>query len=285
MSNTAAPIVFLVIPCQPRLLASTIKPSTYDSSSVASPLQIPLHPSSLLSAPSMKSASFYLKTRQRIIKDMKTISRTFLLQAQTLILAVSYLDTLCLNALNCTSSDYNAMKSLGLFCLILAAKFNEVGAQGVALEKECKHVVSADFKSDEIYILSKLNYELAVRTPLDMIREIMVLGFLFRDERVNTKKMEFVYAQMEQMVLAFVESKYYVELTKDEVVFALIGFVRESLCLKAFSSTFVAMYGIQEVCEKYENAVKKVKNVLRVKHGSKKKKKKGKGNDFINVQN
>ena len=210
---------------------------------------------------------------------MKTISQTFHLQPQTFILAVSYIDTLCLDTLNYSNNDYNAIKSLAIFCLILAAKFNEVGVQGVALEKEYKHVLSADYKSDEVYILSKLNYELAIRTPLDMIREIMLLGFLFRDEHVSMKKMEFVYAQMDEMVLAFVESKYYVELTKDEVVFALIGFVRESLGLETFSATFIAMYGIEEVWRKYEDAVKKVKNVLRVKHKVKKKKKEKKGSN------
>lgn len=182
------------------------------------------------------------------------------------------MDTLCLTTLNSFNNDYNAIKSLAIFCLILAAKFNEVGVQGIALEKQYKHVLSADYKSDEVYILSKLNYELAIRTPLDMIREIMLLGFLFRDEHVNTKKMELVYAQMDEMVLAFVESKYYVELTKDEVVFALIGFVRESLGLETFSTTFIAVYGIEDVWRRYEEAVKKVKNVLRVKHNKKKKK-------------
>ena len=269
MPDIPTPSFFLSIPHNnsPHF-AKTIKPATYNSSSLTFPLLIQLHQSS----PSLHSSSFYLKTRQRIIKDMKNISLTFHLQPQTLILSVTYMDTLCLTTLNSFNNDYNAIKSLAIFCLILAAKFNEVGVQGIALEKQYKHVLSADYKSDEVYILSKLNYELAIRTPLDMIREIMLLGFLFRDEHVNTKKMELVYAQMDEMVLAFVESKYYVELTKDEVVFALIGFVRESLGLETFSTTFIAVYGIEDVWRRYEEAVKKVKNVLRVKHNKKKKK-------------
>ena len=243
----------------------TIKPQTYLSHSFTEPILIPHERSIPFGPSSFKSSSFYLKNRQHLLKEIKLISNSFSLQTQTLILAISYIDTLCLNKLTFNNNSYNEIKSLALFCLILAAKFNEVGNQGIALEKQYKNILSSNFKSDEIYILSKLNYNLAIRTPLEMIKEIMALGFVFKNEHVNKKKMNYIYSQMEQMFLAFVESKYYIELTKDEIVFALIGFVREYLGLESFSNTFIMMYGISDVYMKYKEAISKVKNVLHVK--------------------
>ena len=250
----------------PQINPLIIKPQPYLSHSLFTiPIIIPHE----RSTPFVLSSSFYIKHRQHLLKELKFISNSFSLQAQTLILAVSYIDTLCLSKLtfNNNNNSYNEIKSLALFCLILAAKFNEVGNQGtaLALEKQYKNILSSNFKSDEIFILSKLNYNLAIRTPLEIIKEIMMIGFVFTNECVNKKKMNYIYSHMEQMFLAFMESKYYIELTKDEIVFALIGFVREYLGLESFTTTFTMVYGISDVYMKYKEAISKVKNVLHVK--------------------
>ena len=146
----------------------------------------------------------YLKIRQKIIREMKQIAQKYSLENQTFFLSVAYLDKICekINVFN-----YDEIKGISVFCIILASKFYETSYVGMQIENDYKSKLSSNYKSDEIYILQLLDYKLNIVTVYDILNQIKSVGFIFRSENFPQNKLNLLYAQVDKMAFAFIDNK------------------------------------------------------------------------------
>ena len=182
--------------------------------------------------------SSYLKIRTSIVQKMKQFCNFFKLTKKTFFLALDYLDRICSKMMN---FDLEDIKQISQLCIILASKYQENGVKGMEVKKlSCG--VSTNYSDDELYLLQLLNYDLHCFTCYDIIMDLLHTGFLFNDEKFSIKKMHLIYGKIENMLYLFSESKYYIDWTHKEIALGIIGLIRETLGLVAFSNN------IQTVC-------------------------------------
>ena len=251
----------IIITTETKNEIATVKPKQFNSPCEINPLFISKEDT--LSCVNVKKD--YLKIRQKVLRELKQINSNFALPYQTFFLAVTYIDIICTKL---SSFEYDSIALIAKFCIILAAKFSEEGSKAYQLENEYKNRISSNYKSDEIYILKLLNYDLNIDTSYSILSMMMRMGFLFEDEVFNMKKMNIIYSQLEKMLYAFVESRLYPEMTAKQIALAIIGFARESLGLEAFSNNIRIVYGFNCSDIKlsfYQSGLRKVETCLKVK--------------------
>ena len=210
----------------------------------------------------------YLKIRQKIIREMKMISMKYSLENQTFFLSVAYLDKICekINLFN-----YDEIKGVSLFCLILASKFYETSCVGMQIENDYKDKLSSNYKSDEIYILQLLDYKLNIVTVYDILNQIKSVGFVFQRENLPQKKVNVLYSQVDKMVMAFIENKSFIDFTPKQVAFAIIGFLRGTFNLESFSLPLKLVYNLNtnNFDDLYLDGFNRIKNCFRIKKENK----------------
>ena len=212
----------------------------------------------------------YLKMRQKIIREMKQISIKYSLENQTFFLSVAYLDKICekINVFN-----YDEIKGISVFCIILASKFYETSCVGMQIENDYKDKLSSNYKSDEIYILQLLDYKLNIVTVYDILNQIKSVGFVFQRENLPQKKVNVLYSQVDKMAMAFIENKSFIDFTPKQVAFAIIGFLRETFNLESFSLPLKLIYNLntKNFDDLYLDGFNKIKNCFRIKKDNKQK--------------
>ena len=212
----------------------------------------------------------YLKIRQKIIREMKQISIKYSLENQTFFLSVAYLDKICekINVFN-----YEEIKGISVFCIILASKFYETSCVGMQRENDYKDKLSSNYKSDEIYILQLLDYKLNIVTVYDILNQIKSVGFVFQRENLPQKKVNVLYSQVDKMAMAFIENKSFIDFTPKQVAFAIIGFLRETFNLESFSLPLKLVYNLntKNFDDLYLDGFNKIKNCFRIKKENKQK--------------
>lgn len=211
--------------------------------------------------------SGYLKIRASIIKKIKCFCDCFKLTKKTFFLALDYLDRICSRMMDFDEVDLNQIYQL---CIILASKFQENGVKGM----EIKNIIykgSNNYSKDELYLLQLLNYDLHAYTSYDILMDILHTGFLFNNENFCMKKMHSVYGKMENMLYMFAESKHYIDWTHKERALAIIGFIRETLGLVAFSKNvqIVCMHEFTDI-HNYLNCLNRVKKCFKFKEDTQK---------------
>ena len=210
----------------------------------------------------------YLKIRQKIIREMKMISMKYSLENQTFFLSVAYLDKICekINLFN-----YDEIKGVSVFCLILASKFYETSCVGMQIENDYKDKLSSNYKSDEIYILQLLDYKLNIVTVYDILNQIKSVGFVFQRENLPQKKVNVLYSQVDKMVMAFIENKSFIDFTPKQVAFAIIGFLRGTFNLESFSLPLKLVYNLNtnNFDDLYLDGFNRIKNCFRIKKDNK----------------
>lgn len=200
----------------------------------------------------------YLKVRQKIVQEMRKISFKYHLELQTFFLSVAYLDKIC-EKIN--SIKYEEIRSISIFCLIFASKFYENTCLGLIIENDFKAQLSTNYKSDEIYVLQLLDYNLNISTVYDLLQQIKQIGFLFQKENISQKKINFTYSQIDKIAMAFAENKAYIDLTPKQIAFGIIGFLRDNLNLEIFSFGLKILYNFnnQEFTDFYQKGYNKIK--------------------------
>ena len=210
----------------------------------------------------------YLKIRQKIIREMKMISMKYSLENQTFFLSVAYLDKICekINLFN-----YDEIKGVSVFCLILASKFYETSCVGMQIENDYKDKLSSNYKSDEIYILQLLDYKLNIVTVYNILNQIKSVGFVFQRENLPQKKVNVLYSQVDKMVMAFIENKSFIDFTPKQVAFAIIGFLRGTFNLESFSLPLKLVYNLNtnNFDDLYLDGFNRIKNCFRIKKENK----------------
>ena len=210
----------------------------------------------------------YLKIRQKIIREMKQIAQKYSLENQTFFLSVAYLDKICekINVFN-----YDEIKGISVFCIILASKFYETSYVGIQIENDYKSKLSSNYKSDEIYILQLLDYKLNIVTVYDILNQIKSVGFVFQRENLPQKKVNVLYSQVDKMVMAFIENKSFIDFTPKQVAFAIIGFLRGTFNLESFSLPLKLVYNLNtnNFDDLYLDGFNRIKNCFRIKKENK----------------
>jgi len=209
----------------------------------------------------------YLKIRQRIIKRMKKITNEYNLNYRTYFLALSYFETICSKIAKFNEDSIEFLIQMSTFCLILASKFSEDVIKATNLEKELKKNLTLNYKSDEIYILKLLNYNLNVITTYDLLLESINIGFVFNYENFSMKKYNIIISQIDKMLFAFSESKYFINFNSKIIVLSLISFIRECLDLNYKSEEFKIIYG-EENDKSLENCLSKIRLCFTIKNNN-----------------
>lgn len=204
--------------------------------------------------------SGYLEIRGSIVKKMKSFCNCFKLTKKTFFLALDYLDRICSRMMDFDEVDLNQIYQL---CIILASKFQENGVKGMEIKNIiCK--ISNNYSKDELYLLQLLNYDLHIYTSYDILMDILHTGFLFNNENFCMRKMHSVYGKIENMLYLFAESKHYIDWTHKERALAIIGFIRETLGLVAFSKNvqLICMHEFSHI-HNYLNCLNRVKKCFK----------------------
>ena len=209
----------------------------------------------------------YLKIRQRIIKTMKNIMNEYNLYYRTYFLALNYFDTICSKISKFNEDSIEFLIQMSKFCLILASKFSEHVIKTSNLEKELKKNLSLNYKSDEIYILKLLNYNLNVITSYDLLLEAINIGFVFNCENFNMKKFNIINSQIDKMLFAFSESKHFINFNSKIIVLSLILFIRECLDLNYKSEEIKIIYG-EYNNKDLQNCLCKIRSCFKIKNNN-----------------
>ena len=150
----------------------------------------------------------FSKIRLEFIKKIKNICEKLKLNLKTYFLSIEYFYQIC-SILISFSKEY--LIQIANICIILAAKTNETKTKAIKVKLYLTPNISANsYLKDELYILSKLNYDLIRITSYDILTDIMKCGFVFNDEEFNHNILNSVYNQMENMLYLFSETKYYI---------------------------------------------------------------------------
>lgn len=218
---------------------STIKPLNFSS-------QLEIIPSFLsqinFSIFSQKKIFFqnkqeYLKYRSDCIKKLKSICNALSLSQKTYFLALDYFDRIC-SKIKIFIKDY--LEDIIFFCLILASKFYENFSKNEEVRQKIK---KKNIFSDEIYILSLLDFELNNLTAHEYIKEILNFGFVFEGESiVNEKKLKNIYLLVEKIAYIFTENNLYIDMTPYQIAIGVIAIARKLLGLEPFSELFKRVF-------------------------------------------
>jgi hypothetical protein len=173
----------------------------------------------------------YIKIRKQIVNNMKEFCQHFKLNKKTFFLALDYVDRISSRMI---AFDIEDLKQISHICLILACKFLENQSKAIEIKKLAS-CVSVNYAKDELYLINLLNYDLHSFTCYDILMDALNCGFLFNDEKFSLKNMHSIYREIENILYLFSESKSFIDMTHKEIALAIIGLVRETLCLVAFN--------------------------------------------------
>ena len=206
--------------------------------------------------------SGYIKIRKQIVNNMKEFCKHFKLNKKTFFLALDYVDRISSRMI---AFDIEDLKQISLICLILACKFLENQSKAIEIKKLAS-CVSVNYAKDELYLINLLNYDLHSFTCYDILMDALNCGFLFDDEKFSIRNMHSIYGEIENILYLFSESKYYIDMTHKEIAMAIIGLVRETLGLTAFSK-FIQIVYMNEFVDiyNYSSCLNRLRKIFKIK--------------------
>lgn len=184
----------------------------------------------------------YLKYRSDCVRKLKIICNNLSLSKQTYFLALDYFDRICSKIRIFIKEN---LEEIIFFCVILASKFYENITKNNEIKRKINnYYMKKDILSDEMYILSVLNYEMNPLTVFDFIKDILTVGFVFEGENYdnNEKKFNGIYFLVEKMVYLFTENNLFIEMTPYQVAIGVIAVARKLLNLEPFSEIFKRVF-------------------------------------------
>ena len=208
---------------------------------------------------SFLNKSDYIKIRVLFIKKIKLLCNNLELNIKTFFLSIDYFDRICSKLKSFEQEDLNQISNI---CIILAAKFQENGKKGIGIKKKCG-INSYNYLKDELYLLQLLNYDLLIFTSYDILIDCLYCGFIFSDENFSTKKMNFLYEKIINILYLFSETRYYIDMTYKEISLAIIGFIRENLGLDTYNKFTKTIFMNTNDEEIYLLCLKKLKKCFK----------------------
>lgn len=212
----------------------TIKPQEYSLIQENS-IPIPLLISNNNHSYSFKNKHDYIKIRIILIKQMKLICNYLNLNKKTYFLSLEYFDRICSKMV---TFDFEALKQIFQYCIILASKFQETGEKNLEIKKFMCGKID-NYSEDELYLLRLLDYDLHAFTSYDILMDFLHFGFLFSSEKFSIKRMNIIYSKIEEILYLFSENKYYIDMTPKDIALSIIGLIREILGLIPYNNIII----------------------------------------------
>ena len=198
----------------------------------------------------------YNKIRANFVKQMKANCKKLNLNLKTYFSALDYFDRICSIF---TSFESETLIEISNICIILSAKLNE----NMAKAREAKFALygnsNKNYMKDELYLVQILKYDLVKITSYDILKDILVCGFIFSDEEFQVKKMNSIYEKIENMLYLFSESKHWIYMSPKEIAMGIVGWARNYLGLVPFSKNIQIVF-LNEFNDIY-NYIKCLKNM------------------------
>ena len=204
----------------------------------------------------------YNKIRSNFVKLMKSNCKKLNLNLKTFFSALDYFDRICSIFV---SFDLKSLKQISDLCIILSAKLNE----NMSKAMEVKYALdgsSKNYVKDELYLLQILKYDLVRITSYDILRDILMCGFIFNDEEFHEKKMNSIYDKIENMLYLFCESKHWIYMSPKEIAMGIVGWARDFLGLVPFSKNIQIVF-LNEFNDihNYIKCLNKIKKCFKIK--------------------
>ena len=240
---------------------STIKPKKYEIHKEES-LPTFLYKSEANKIYNFSNDKLYNKIRSNFVKLMKSNCKKLNLNLKTFFSALDYFDRICSIFV---SFDLKSLKQISDLCIILSAKLNE----NMSKAMEVKYALdgsSKNYVKDELYLLQILKYDLVRITSYDILRDILMCGFIFNDEEFHEKKMNSIYDKIENMLYLFCESKHWIYMSPKEIAMGIVGWARDFLGLVPFSKNIQIVF-LNEFNDihNYIKCLNKIKKCFKIK--------------------
>ena len=200
----------------------------------------------------------YFSSRKKAVCLMSKLRSEFGLTNQTMYLSVVLLDRIFSKV-----ETYQEASTIGVFCLILAAKYLDDGYKAMLLEKTLSSKISSNYKSDEIYILKLLDYDLSTTTSYDFLVYLISQGVFENNESTEEKAI----AYLNKLIL----SNFIIKLDALQVAVSVVQTCRKKCGLKKINN--FSSFGLEKFTEKIEQGYLVFTNALIRKKEDKKNKK------------
>ena len=247
-------------PCEHRyLLRSSIKNfficdnSTFSSKSQSITKSANLYSSSFFSTLITNTLTFYQSTlqkkteylslRKNAVVLLKNITSSFSLCDRTFHLSVLLLDRIYSKI-----NSFKEINFISVFCLILATKFtDDDSAKASLLEKTYAHSLSSNYKSDEIYILKLLDYNLSTPTVYDILSYMLSIGIVSKNELSCSKQ---TADSIEHICLSYINNliqyNFVVPLSPLQIALGVIQLCRKRIGLPAYTNELIEKFDLSD---------------------------------------
>ena len=205
----------------------------------------------------------YNKIRSNFVKLMKSNCKKLNLNLKTFFSALDYFDRICSIFV---SFDLKSLKQISDLCIILSAKLNENMSKAMEVKYALDGSSNKNYVKDELYLLQILKYDLVRITSYDILRDILMCGFIFNDEEFHEKKMNSIYDKIENMLYLFCESKHWIYMSPKEIAMGIVGWARDFLGLVPFSQNIQIVF-LNEFNDihNYIKCLNKIKKCFKIK--------------------
>jgi hypothetical protein len=194
---------------------------------------------------------------------MKSNCKKLNLNLKTFFSALDYFDRICSIFV---SFDLKSLQQISDLCIILSAKLNENMSKAMEVKYALDGSSNKNYVKDELYLLQILKYDLVRITSYDILRDILMCGFIFNDEEFHEKKMNSIYDKIENMLYLFCESKHWIYMSPKEIAMGIVGWARDFLGLVPFSKNIQIVF-LNEFNDihNYIKCLNKIKKCFKIK--------------------
>ena len=191
----------------------------------------------------LRKKTEYLSLRKNAVVLLKNISISFSLCDKTFHLSVLLLDRIYSKI-----NSFNEINFISVFCLILATKFtDDDSSKAFLLEKTYAHSLSSNYKSDEIYLLKLLDYNLSTPTAYDILSYMLSIGIVSINELVCSKQ---TADSIEHICLSYINNliqyNFVVPLSPLQIALGVIQICRKRIGLPAYTNELIEKFDLSD---------------------------------------
>lgn len=202
----------------------------------------------------------YLTVRKNAVLLLKKMTSEYGLCDKTFHLSVLLMDRI-FSKINST----NEINFIAIFCLILSSKYTEDNAcKASVLEKIYANRLSSNYRSDEIYILKLLDYNLNTTTAYDILSYLVSLEVAGKNELINPKKQD--PQLIEHICLSYlnnlVQYNFIIPLNPLEIALGVIQICRKKIGLSLYTKELLEKFELESMRSKLNHCYLVFANVL-----------------------
>ena len=202
----------------------------------------------------------YLTVRKNAVLLLKKMTTEYGLCDKTFHLSILLMDRIYSKI-----NTINEINLIAIFCLILSSKYTEDNAcKAFVLEKIYANRLSSNYRSDEIYILKLLDYNLNTTTAYDILSYLVSLEIVGKNELTNLKKQN--PQLIEHICLSYlnnlVQYNFIVPLNPLEIALGVIQICRKKIGLSLYTKDLLEKFELDDMKSKMNHCYSVFANVL-----------------------